>query len=271
LIPDLDSTARYHREGWAALGTVLEDAELSVVRTACKAALAGTDQAITTVAAASTGPRSSTAFDDLQGIEYKQILDRRGDLRLSFDELAPIVARMGEIAEALLGEEARVIYDLCFMKPAVEERSKPTGWHQDLPYVPIDRRGLLTIWIALYDVLPESGALQFLPGSHHLGPLGRLDLREQPQLADLLRPYDHEFLSDPVTVPLRAGEATVHDGLTLHGSHPNTTSEQRLSWALRFIPASTRWMGGPLAIDGLEATGMQPFDTFDDPRFLVRR
>jgi ectoine hydroxylase-related dioxygenase (phytanoyl-CoA dioxygenase family) len=221
------------------------------------------------LASSTLGGRSDTAFVDLQSLDYKRILDRRGDLRLSFPELRPIVAKTAAIAQRLLDEEVRVIYDLCFMKPSAENHSKATGWHQDLPYVPIDRRGLLTIWIALIDVLPESGALQFLPGSHRLGPLGRLDLREDIRLTDLLRADDYAFVSNPVTVSLRAGEATVHDGLTLHGSHPNATSVQRLSWALRFIPANTRWLGGPLAIDGLEETGMRPFDTFDDSRFLV--
>ena len=71
-----------------------------------------------------------------------------------------------------LGEDdVRVFWDKTFVKPAATEGTRESVWHQDFPYNPIDRRGMLTIWVAIEDVPAEAGALRFVPGSHRLGPL----------------------------------------------------------------------------------------------------
>jgi ectoine hydroxylase-related dioxygenase (phytanoyl-CoA dioxygenase family) len=92
----------------------------------------------------------------------------------------------------LTGEDdVRVFWDKTFVKPPAAEGTRESVWHQDFPYNPIDRRGMLTVWMAIEDVPANAGALRFVPGSHRLGPLGRLDLvSEEYRPADLLRDDD---------------------------------------------------------------------------------
>jgi ectoine hydroxylase-related dioxygenase (phytanoyl-CoA dioxygenase family) len=190
---------------------------------------------------------------------------------LRFDEVATLVSNLAAYARALIGEpDVLVFWDKTFVKPPSDQGTRESVWHQDFPYNPIDRRGMLTIWLALEDVPAESGALRFVPGSHHLGPLGRLDLvSDDYKLDDILRSDDHEVVGEPVTVPLLAGEATVHDALTLHGAGPNLTSAPRRAWTVVFIPASTRYTGGPHPHDNINSLGLTPFETFDHPHFKV--
>ena len=129
---------------------------------------------------------------------------------------------------------------------------------------------MLTIWIAIEDVPAEAGALRFVPGSHRLGPLGRLDLvSEEHTPRDLLRDDDMGLVGEPVTVPLKAGEATVHDALTLHGAGPNTSTRPRRAWTVVYLPASTLYTGGPHPQEGINSLGLTPFEPFDHPRFRV--
>ena len=114
--------------------------------------------------------------------------------------------------------------------------------------------------------------MRFVPGSHRLGPLVRFDLVGREHAWDEgLRPEDLELVSDPVVVPLAAGEATVHDGLTVHGAGENLSEQPRRGWTIIFIPAETRWTGGPHPHAANNIAGMALGDTWDDPRFHVRR
>jgi hypothetical protein len=151
---------------------------------------------------------------------------------------------MGRNAQLLIGRESpvRYWYDLVAVKvPAGHAgASDRTGYHQDLPNHPQDRIGTLTIWIALDDVSPEQGSMRFVSRSHREGPLGRGttdQLEEYPGLLDRLE------LSPPLH--LRPGDATCHDGLTVHGAPANTGTSERWSFILDYFPDDVRYNGAP--------------------------
>jgi len=170
------------------------------------------------------------------------------DLRLRFGVVADIVARLADVARALLGDDdVKVFWDKTFVKPPASEGTRESVWHQDFPYNPIDRRGMLTIWVALEDVPAESGALRFVPRSHHLGPLGRLDLVSQDyELDDILRSDDFDLVGDAVTVPLLAGDATAHDALTLHGAGPTSRTGLGARGQSSSCPGARATSAGPI-------------------------
>jgi len=161
----------------------------------------------------------------------------------------------------------RLIDDIALIKPARAEGGEPTIWHQDAPNFPFDRRGFLTIWIAVDDIALEQGPLTFVPGSHRIGLLGAVDgSGEELKLESLLREDDLAHVGEPVTYSLQAGDATVHDGGTLHSAGANSTARPRRAWAVRFVPADTLYTGGAhRSFDGLALKPFQPFEHEDFP------
>ena len=258
--------SRFRREGWVKLPKLLSDEELDGLRRVYEAEERSGESTL-------TGEVGDDRFAYQRHPNMQRMWTNRIDLRLRWPELHPIVARYADVACELIGcDEVRVFWDKTFTKPPQAEGTRQSVWHQDWPYNPIDRRGFLSVWIAVDDVTEEMGAIRFVPGSHRLGPLGRFDLvGEEHGWADVLRPEDLELVDDPVTQPLAAGEATVHDGLTLHGAGENLSDVPRRAWTIIFIPAETLWTGGPHPHADNNVPGMQVYEPFDDERFLVRR
>ena len=90
-------------------------------------------------------------------------------------------------------------------------------------------------------------------------------LQDRPD--DYLYDGHLEEVGEIASYSLRAGEAVIHDGLTLHGSQTNRSDRTRRGWACVFFPADTQYTGMPrLESDGL---GLLPFQPFDHPRFPI--
>ena len=179
-------------------------------------------------------------------------------------------ARSSEFAAPLvalsrLRSGLRYIDDQIVVKlPASAGAMGETPWHQDHPCLPIDRAGDLTAWVALHEMEPEHGTLRFLDRSHHEGPLDavslQLDLREShPSL------FERYPASDPLH--LRAGDATVHHGCTVHGAAANDTASPRWAYIAEFIPGDARVAGRRSA--RVEAAGLAAGDGFDHPAFRL--
>jgi Phytanoyl-CoA dioxygenase (PhyH) len=154
---------------------------------------------------------------------------------------------IGRNTSRLLGREVGVNYhaDLLAVKmPAGHEASLVTTWHQDWINFPFDRVGFLTFWIALDEVSAEQGAMRFLSGSHHEGPLGRRNFGDASDVVDyhpdLLERYE---MSPPLE--LRPGDATVHTGLVVHGAPENSTDRPRWALVTSYHPADTCYTGAP--------------------------
>ena len=260
-IPSDGVAAHFQRYGYTTLGAVLDDRELETVRSIILG-----DPDVTADDGIADEHRQYSYHRDER---YRQMFQGSTDLRLHHEELMPIVKKTADTVRTLIGDDIRILWDSVFMKPPVTTGTRPTVWHQDWVPVPLDRRGMLTVWIALFDVPVEKGAMRFVPRSHRLGPLGRVDYLADYELHDLLSPLDLQMVDPPVTVTLKAGEASVHDGLLVHGAWPNLSDSNRWAWTLTFIPGNTQYTGAPIPVAGLNELGLQPHQTFDHPRFAV--
>jgi phytanoyl-CoA dioxygenase PhyH len=115
--------------------------------------------------------KGGTLIDNKKWIGWYHAIRSGNDAVLSKAALNPT---MGHNAQRLLGRDKpmRIYHDI-FMCKLPDERSTPTGWHQDAPNFPVDRNAL-TIWTALDEITPDQGSLQFFTGSHRCGLLGRI-------------------------------------------------------------------------------------------------
>lgn len=147
--------------------------------------------------------------------------------------------RLGSIAAQLTGVPMRLWHDHLLTK--MPEQSKPTAWHQDIPYWPHSVGNQLGIWIPLQDVDERNGCLGFVPGSHKLGVLPSHDLHGHVNALDFIP----ESMRTPVWVPLKAGDCTVHHGLTLHGAGANTSDQPRIALSIFYMPDGTLYNGRP--------------------------
>ena len=135
----------------------------------------------------------------------------------------------------------RVFHDILACK-LPNQASTRTKWHQDAPNMSLDRNAL-TIWIALEEIKPEQGPLQFYTGSHRLGLLGlfgsdpEIDLtHEYPELARLSVSPKHHMMP---------GDCTVHHSMTVHGATANDGADPRWSYIVIYFPDDARYNGMP--------------------------
>jgi hypothetical protein len=171
-------------------------------------------------------------------------------------ELASASARLMQSRDYV-----RFYFDHVFVKLPVSHNGSKTPWHQDLPHHPLDRHGVLTIWVALLDCPPEMGTMRFLSGSHRAGLFGRyLNRNDGMSLID-----EHPWVLDefPQSEPLhlRAGDATVHDLAVIHYAPENTTGSPRWVYTSQWLPPAARYTGAPNhRTDGLDLQIDRPLD-----------
>jgi ectoine hydroxylase-related dioxygenase (phytanoyl-CoA dioxygenase family) len=129
-------------------------------------------------------------------------------------------------ASQLLGGAVRFWHDQLFCKPA--RHGGVVAWHQDYSYwtrtEPMEH---LTCWIALDDSTRDNGCLQYIPGSHRwpLLPITGLAGNMDEIKTVLSETQKRQF--QPVAIELKAGEATFHHPLMVHGSYENRTHQPR--------------------------------------------
>jgi len=186
------------------------------------------------------------------GSAYAKVLDQRVNLWRDSATMREFVldGRLAEMARRLCGARAvRLWHDQALLKQPGD--SKPTPWHQDLPYWPMNEPGALSLWMALDDVDERNGAMSFIPGSQAVGALPGINLVD-PQDLFAMVPKGQLAGVRPVTARMRAGSCTFHNGLCFHYAAANTTARPRRAMVIIYMPDGTTFNGrGHLCTSGL--------------------
>jgi len=131
--------------------------------------------------------------------------------------------RFARIAAELMGARGvRLYHDQALYKPP---GGKPTPWHQDQFYWPLDTPQTVTMWIPLVDLKREMGTMIFASGSHTGGMLVDTSISDASNRA--LERVVHDRKWETASDDLNAGDATFHAGWTVHSAHPNTSGGMR--------------------------------------------
>jgi hypothetical protein len=161
----------------------------------------------------------------------------------------------GWAGQLLDTDRVAAVGDTVLVKPPA--KVKVLDWHQDWTNWPISEPEALTIWIALDDVTLEKGAMEFAVGTHALGRfLGSIleagapadsyaARRDELGLVEMPNPSDLGLEIQPVEV--KAGECSIHHGLTWHHSGTNHTTEPRRAVAERYADAHLTFTGMPIS------------------------
>jgi ectoine hydroxylase-related dioxygenase (phytanoyl-CoA dioxygenase family) len=129
-------------------------------------------------------------------------------------------------AEQLLGGPVRFWHDQLFVKPA--RHGGIVAWHQDYSYwtrtKPIAH---LTCWIGLDDSTKENGCVHYVPGSHKWDLLPRGSLADDMNAVFERLTIEQRENFKPVAIELKAGEASFHHPMLIHGSFENRSDKPR--------------------------------------------
>ena len=127
--------------------------------------------------------------------------------------------------------------------------SRKVPFHQDAAYWPLRPARTVTVWLAIDDVTPESGPMQFVPGSHlH----GRFEWHKRTENVVLnLEVNGHDSIEHVHPLLLKAGQFSLHTDMLVHGSAPNQSTQRRCGLTLRYVPP-TVWVKHSEAGKGMQ-------------------
>lgn len=165
-------------------------------------------------------------------------------------------------ATQLAGIPLRLWHDQLLMKRPHNHAA--TEYHQDAPYWPhSNSRHSLSAWIALVDVPLERGCMSFIPEQQ-----GRHDLRavDLTDATDLFEAAPDLVYEPRVTLPLKAGDVTFHNGFTPHTANPNDTDLIRLAHVVIYVDHDLTYDGRPhVCTDPLNLEIGQPLPDAEFP------
>lgn len=179
---------------------------------------------------------------------------------------------LAEIAATFMGSKTAVhMLDQMFVKEPHTPARSP--WHQDQTYMYADGEHLISIWVAVDPVTRDSGAVEWIKGSHRSGTLYQatgFDPNITYETDDYEPLPDIDANSgdyDIVAYETEPGDIVVNHLRTLHAAPGNLTDQRRRAVAFRFTGDDAYYVvrkkgSRPIVDPGLTAGDKMPCDVF---------
>lgn len=132
----------------------------------------------------------------------------------------------------------RVWHDQALIK---EPFGNPTAFHLDNPYWSFYSKSSISIWIALEDATLENGCMYFVPGTQEFATFTSVDIGKD--LGGLFKLFPGMAETNPVPVPMKAGDCSFHNGLVAHGAGANMTRGRRIAMTCAYMPEGSTFNG----------------------------
>jgi ectoine hydroxylase-related dioxygenase (phytanoyl-CoA dioxygenase family) len=161
---------------------------------------------------------------------------------------SPLPEIAGQLTES---NQINLFYDQLFVKEP--GTNAPTRWHNDQPYWPIRGWNVLSFWVSLDNITLESGALEFIKGSHKWGkwfqPEPFAEGGEQYESnQDYLPIPDIEAERDQHDIlswAMKPGDVLAFHGLILHGAPANSSQNiRRRGYTVRYCGDNVHYYDG---------------------------
>ncbi len=205
-----DQLRRYHEQGYAIGGQLLDGEELACLRREMEGLIASLP----------AGQRP----ENIPSAHYDNSYFR--DLFLS--------PKLVDVAEQILGPDIDLFTSYIISKRPGDGLA--VDWHQDGAFFPISPVATFTLWLAVDDVDVANGCMRVVPGSHHTRQIipHNVDTTSGTTLPLSLTGID---LRRARNVELKAGQYSVHDPFILHGSQANRSTRRRCGITIKYIPS----------------------------------
>ncbi len=161
--------------------------------------------------------------------------------RVNAHVVMPLAARLAQdprildLVEGLLGPDLLLWSAEFFIKEPGTRHV--VGMHQDLTYWGLgDTPDQVTAWLALSPSTRASGCMDFVAGSHKNPILPHKDTFSEENLLSRGQEVAVEVTeADKTAIELQPGQMSLHHGLTIHGSGPNSSDDRRIGLAIRYL------------------------------------
>jgi non-heme Fe2+,alpha-ketoglutarate-dependent halogenase len=182
------------------------------------------------------------AFEDTQGGSLEP--GQRSRAFLLFKWLDDLIrdARVLDPIEQLIGPDILCWSTIFWIKDAGSKSF--VSWHQDNTYWGLSSRNVVTAWFAISDASVEAGCMKVMPGTHRGETLAHEDTYDADNM--LTRGQSIRGLDEAraASMPLCAGELSLHNYCLAHGSGPNLSGDRRIGVSMHFMPPDTKQVVG---------------------------
>jgi len=180
-------------------------------------------------------------------------------------------------AQFLESEKINLYYDQLFVKEPGADA--PTPWHNDQPYWGISGWQVMSFWLALDPVSRESGAVEYVRGSHKWDrwyqpkPFAKgatHSYTDNPDYVDMPDIDNNRDDYDFVIYDMEPGDLLAFHSLIIHGSAGNThRKNRRRGYAVRYAGDDVRYDERPGTSVPLHEASLNDGDLLDSERFPV--
>lgn len=158
--------------------------------------------------------------------------------------------RFLQAASQLLNAPVRFWHDQIFFKPA--HHGGVVAWHQDYSYwTRTQPMAHLSCWIGLDDSTVDNGCVHYVPGSHRWNLLPITGLANNMDSIQTVLSEEQKREFTPVPIELKAGEASFHHPLMVHGSYENRTDRARRAVVLNVFADGVRSASDAAPLEGV--------------------
>lgn len=119
------------------------------------------------------------------------------------------------------------------------------SWHQDNTYWGLSSRNVVTAWFAISPASIDAGCMRVMPGTHARDTLPHEDTYDADNMltrGQAIREGIDEARA--VSMPLQAGEMSLHNYCLAHASGANLSADRRIGVSMHFMPTDTKQVVG---------------------------
>jgi phytanoyl-CoA hydroxylase len=161
--------------------------------------------------------------------------------RVNSNAVMPLSCRLAadprilDVVEGIIGPDILIYGAEYFIKEPNTRHM--VSMHQDLTYWGLGATsGMVTVWLALSSATPASGCMDFVRGSHKNPILQHADTFNELNLLSRGQEIQVDIAeADKTPIEIHPGQISLHHGLTIHGSGPNTTDDRRIAFVVRYV------------------------------------
>ena len=126
-----------------------------------------------------------------------------------------------------------------FIKEA--NKNSFVSWHQDSGYWGLEPDDVITAWVALSDATIKTGPMEVIPKSHKWKNLEHKETFNKNNLLSRGQELNINFSEhNTISMPLKAGEVSLHHVKLAHSSKINNTNDRRIGIAIRYTTPEVR-------------------------------
>jgi ectoine hydroxylase-related dioxygenase (phytanoyl-CoA dioxygenase family) len=187
-------------------------------------------------------------------------------------EASPLPALAGSF---LRSKKVNLFYDQLFVKEP--GTNAPTPWHNDQPYWCVKGWQVMTFWLALDPVTLDSGAVEYVRGSHKWDRWFQPESFSKKSAFQYERNPDYEPMPDIegdradydiVSFDMEPGDLLAFHAMILHGSGGNTRSDRRRrGFAVRYTGDDATYDPRTGTNPGVYNPDLQPGDPMDSRQY----